>query len=334
MPSHLPSSFASAAAGSTRDTRNGRGDGRGSGDWYVDSPSCPCRCGRWWPWTITIQVHQEAPENYANVRGSYRSRREQRPANGTLTLRRNSQAPYNHLSQDAPVQTPTAETPGLSHQSNPYDSAPSGSRYSKQEILDIANARKETAGATKNVASLFLSGWDPDSSNGSNGRSGWGKTSDGRDSYGPEVCWNRNGDTVPISFEEMSEAEKTVGVASALVTDLADGRSSLLQMSTRRSSRLPRTPTRIKMHLEQGQMAGSRLSRMAKTPLRLDSHLLHQADPAQDASLHLMPCSLHLVLVASLKTSHPHFSVGSSLTRKMGKMIEPMMRSLDFPLAV
>lgn len=38
MPSHMPSSFASAAAGqaSNRDTRGaGRGDTRGSGDWYV-----------------------------------------------------------------------------------------------------------------------------------------------------------------------------------------------------------------------------------------------------------------------------------------------------------
>ncbi len=42
MPSHMPSSFASAAAGqaSSRDTRNGRSDGqgRGSGDWYVSFP--------------------------------------------------------------------------------------------------------------------------------------------------------------------------------------------------------------------------------------------------------------------------------------------------------
>lgn len=37
MPSHLPSSFASAAAGqSSRDTRpSGRNEPRGGGDWYV-----------------------------------------------------------------------------------------------------------------------------------------------------------------------------------------------------------------------------------------------------------------------------------------------------------
>ncbi len=48
MPSHMPSSFASAAAGqaSSRDARNGRSDGpgqgqgRGSGDWYVASFPC------------------------------------------------------------------------------------------------------------------------------------------------------------------------------------------------------------------------------------------------------------------------------------------------------
>ncbi|KAL2070804.1 hypothetical protein VTL71DRAFT_13830 [Oculimacula yallundae] len=171
MPSHLPSSFASAAAGSSRDTRNGRGDGRGSGDW---------------------------------------SRREQRPANGTLTLRRNSQAPFTQSTQDAPPpQTPGAETPGLSQQSNPYDNAPTGSRYSKQDILDLVGARKE-AGQNKDVSALYMGGWDPDNSNGTNGRSGWGKTGDGRDNYGPEVCWNRNGDSLPIAFEEMSDLEKTL----------------------------------------------------------------------------------------------------------------------------
>ncbi|KAJ5042325.1 uncharacterized protein L3040_004877 [Drepanopeziza brunnea f. sp. 'multigermtubi'] len=173
MPSHLPSSFASAAAGSSRDSRNGRGDGRGSGDW---------------------------------------SRREQRPANGTLTLRRNSQAPFQHpSSQDSPLQTPSTEAPALSQQSNLYDSAPSGSRYSKQDILDIAHAQREAAGAVKNVSSLFINGWDPDNSNGTNGtngRTGWGKSADGREHYGPEVCWNPNGDSTPISFEQMSEGEK------------------------------------------------------------------------------------------------------------------------------
>ncbi|CZS89110.1 uncharacterized protein RAG0_00562 [Rhynchosporium agropyri] len=170
MPSHLPSSFASAAAGSTRDTRNGRGDGRGSGDW---------------------------------------SRREQRPANGTLTLRRNSQAPFAQSIQDAPPQTPGPETPGLSQQSNPYDTASSGFRYSKQDILDLVSARKEN-GQYKDVSALYMGGWDPDNSNGMNGRTGWGKTGDGRDNYGPEVCWNRHGDSLPISLEEMSVLEKTL----------------------------------------------------------------------------------------------------------------------------
>ncbi|KAK2627656.1 hypothetical protein QTJ16_002302 [Diplocarpon rosae] len=169
MPSHLPSSFASAAAGSSRESRNGKGDGRGSGDW---------------------------------------SRREQRPANGTLTLRRNSQAPSHQPPQDAPLQTPTGDTASSSQQSNSFDSAPAGNRYSKQDILEIASAQKEFPRAGKEVSSLFMSGWNPDNPNSTNGRGGWGKSSDGRDQYGPEVCWNRSGDSLPISFEEMSEAEK------------------------------------------------------------------------------------------------------------------------------
>lgn len=37
MPSPLPSSFASAAAGNTQDSSGRRGDGPGSGEWYEGS---------------------------------------------------------------------------------------------------------------------------------------------------------------------------------------------------------------------------------------------------------------------------------------------------------
>lgn len=215
MPSHLPSSFASAAAGSSRDTRNGRGDGRGSWDWYVASRKLSGSRRRWG----TLAASFRAPCDLLLILFFCRSRREQRPANGTLTLRRNSQAPFTQSSQDAPPQTPGAETPGLSQHSNPYDSAPSGGRYTKQDILDIAAARKEV-GQNKDVSALFMGGWDPDNSNGTNGRSGWGKTGDGRDNYGPQICWNRNGDSLPIAFEDMSDLEKTVSLTRSKIPSL------------------------------------------------------------------------------------------------------------------
>lgn len=109
----------------------------------------------------------------------------------------------------------------MSQQSNPYDSVPSGGRYSKQDILDIAAARKDL-GQNKDVSALFMGGWDPDNSSTTNGRSGWGKSGDGRDNYGPEVCWNRNGDSLPIAFEEMSDVEKAVSLPSNKICGLAD----------------------------------------------------------------------------------------------------------------
>ena len=40
MPTPLPSSFASAAAGNTHDPSR-RGDGSAAGDWYATVPCCP-----------------------------------------------------------------------------------------------------------------------------------------------------------------------------------------------------------------------------------------------------------------------------------------------------
>ncbi|KND91550.1 GYF domain-containing protein mpd2, partial [Tolypocladium ophioglossoides CBS 100239] len=99
MPSNLPSSFASAAAGqnANRDSRGGRSDGRGAagGDW---------------------------------------SRRDGRSANGTLTFRRSSTTPTGHVSNPPPsndngVQPPSVDDAPM------YEPGPS--RYTKDELLDM-----------------------------------------------------------------------------------------------------------------------------------------------------------------------------------------------------
>lgn len=59
------------------------------------------------------------------------------------------------------------------------------------------------------VSSLFESTWDPGHSNGTNGRL-WGKSSDTRDSSGPDLCWDSTGQVQLISLTEMSDLEKSV----------------------------------------------------------------------------------------------------------------------------
>ncbi|TAQ91560.1 hypothetical protein B7494_g86 [Chlorociboria aeruginascens] len=173
MPSHIPPSFASAAAGqaSGRDSRSGRSDGRGSQDW---------------------------------------SRRDPRSINGTVTLRRSSTTPIGQMGSQMDSAVPTLETvvqsqPPVSSYEHPVDL-----RYSKSQLLDIYKIQKESDAPKREVSRLFADNWDPGhSSNGANGR-GWGKSHDGRDAHGPDICWEPNGSVQPISLEEMSLLEKAL----------------------------------------------------------------------------------------------------------------------------
>ncbi|KAG6027954.1 hypothetical protein E4U41_000806 [Claviceps citrina] len=170
MPSNLPSSFASAAAGqnANRDSRGGRGDGRGgaAGDW---------------------------------------SRRDGRSANGTLTLRRSSTTPIGQASQLTPsidnaVQQPAAidTTPAQAI------STESGyARYSKEDLLDMFRTQK----VGDDPSRLFIPGWDPSQINAGNTR-GWGKANDGHIPQEPGACWNSNSETTPLGLHELSAEEK------------------------------------------------------------------------------------------------------------------------------
>ncbi|KAK2594593.1 kinesin-like protein [Conoideocrella luteorostrata] len=170
MPSNLPSSFASAAAGqnANRDSRGGRGDGRGAtgGDW---------------------------------------SRRDGRSANGTLTLRRSSTTPIGQPLHSAPsidnaVQHPAA-VEATSAQPSSYDYG--AIRYSKEDLLGVF--RSQNAG--DDPSRLFISGWDPSQVNGGSVR-GWGKANDTCVPQEPGACWDQQGDTTPIGLHGLSADEK------------------------------------------------------------------------------------------------------------------------------
>lgn len=142
---------------------------------------------------------------------SSRRQRSNRSTNGTLTFRRSSTTPYgsSQSSQvDPTIQTSSAATQESQPQTN-ASYGPTDSRYSKTSLLDLFKAQQNSEVANKDVSSLFTNSWDPGHSNGANGR-GWGKSHDGRDTQGPDVCWDSNGSVQPISLEEMTELEKSV----------------------------------------------------------------------------------------------------------------------------
>ncbi|PFH58073.1 hypothetical protein XA68_14209 [Ophiocordyceps unilateralis] len=169
MPSNLPSSFASAAAGqnASRDSRGARGDGRGAagGDW---------------------------------------SRRDGRSANGTLTFRRSSNTPTGHASNPSPSLDNAVQPPSVEDSPLPVPAhEPGPSRYTKDELLDMFRSPKPIDDASR----LFMSGWNPASLNGSSART-WGRSSDSPVPQEPGACWDHNGVTTPMGLQGFSPEEK------------------------------------------------------------------------------------------------------------------------------
>ena len=85
-----------------------------------------------------------------------------------------------------------------------------GSRYSKDQLLDMFRAQGRSGPLTHTISDLYVDGWNPSPINGaSNG--GWGRKDDQKDaSSGPDICWDHDGNVQPLSLLEMSEEEKQV----------------------------------------------------------------------------------------------------------------------------
>ena len=142
-----------------------------------------------------------------------RPRRDARGSSGgTLTLRRSSTTPLAQSTSQAetPLPSTSSEIPGSVQQPYPQLEQATDLRYSKNQLLDIFKAQQASSTTNGHVSRLYENNWDPGHSNGTNGRSGWGKSSDGRDTHGPDVCWDSNGNIRPIGLESMSDLEKNV----------------------------------------------------------------------------------------------------------------------------
>lgn len=83
-------------------------------------------------------------------------------------------------------------------------------RYSKDQLLDLYKAQRDTGVLAKNLADYFVADWNPHIESPSvNGA--WGKRDDHKDtSTGPEVCWDHGGQVEPLGLMDMTDDEKEV----------------------------------------------------------------------------------------------------------------------------
>ncbi|KAK3338704.1 hypothetical protein B0H65DRAFT_474504 [Neurospora tetraspora] len=190
MPTQLPSSFASAAAGQTTrgDARSGaRGDsvrGAGSGEWARSNG------------TRTFRRSSTTPFNNQSAAASNSTDATQNPALDSNSINNTSSA-----SQPAPP------APDQQQQNNQQQHNPGPLRYSKDELYEIY---KHSAEAANNIdmSSLFAPSWNPNQTNGTASRL-WGKTGDSPHvPQDPTVCWDPNGTVKPIGLEPMTAEER------------------------------------------------------------------------------------------------------------------------------
>ncbi|KAJ5603608.1 hypothetical protein N7537_006564 [Penicillium hordei] len=179
MPTPLPSSFASAAAGNTQDPSR-RGDGSTSGEW---------------------------------------SRNRMNGATQTFRRPSVATNPSHHRDSSQPASASTLSAggayipPHLS--SNSSSIARNGdARYSKDQLLELYKSQREEGTLSKNVEGYFVADWDPHTvSAPANGA--WGKRDDHKNnSAGPEVCWDHGGQVEPLGITGMTEDEREMFAAS------------------------------------------------------------------------------------------------------------------------
>ena len=86
----------------------------------------------------------------------------------------------------------------------------SDTRYSKEQLINIYKAQRESGTLNKNLPELFLGGWNPsESRNGA--AASWGRREDGKEqSTGPDVCWESTGKVLPLGLSDMTDEEKEV----------------------------------------------------------------------------------------------------------------------------
>jgi PERQ amino acid-rich with GYF domain-containing protein len=89
-------------------------------------------------------------------------------------------------------------------------SGSSDQRYGRSQLLDLFKNLQEAESLADGLASLYVDGWKPNITNGTN--HGWGrKEESGKDAHpGADVCWDRDGAIFPLCLAAMTDEEKEV----------------------------------------------------------------------------------------------------------------------------
>ncbi|KAI9805082.1 MAG: hypothetical protein M1825_000916 [Sarcosagium campestre] len=172
MPPHAPTSFASAAAG------NAGTDGS--------------------------QTAASRSSNRGDASGSGDWTRPRINGAGTTTFRRPSLA--TSIPQSS--QHHASNHQGSTSQSNASRHAVDY-RFSKDQLLSMYKNQKDSGDLSRNLAALFVGGWEPGKSTNS-GPLPWNKRDEQTKDVaaGPDVCWDTNGDILPLGLFEMDESER------------------------------------------------------------------------------------------------------------------------------
>jgi PERQ amino acid-rich with GYF domain-containing protein len=154
----------------------------------------------------------------------YFSNRAARPrrANGaTQTFRRPSHAPTlsgstsQSTSREASgPMTSSSANPGVyvpPHAQFGRNGSSAEGRYSRDQLLQLFHAQRETEDIRDGMSGLYVGGWEPNISNGTSNAT-WGRRDDpSRETQsGVDLCWDRDGSTLPLSLSDMTEEEKEV----------------------------------------------------------------------------------------------------------------------------
>ena len=145
-----------------------------------------------------------------------------RRANGaTQTFRRPSHAPTLSGSttqstvRDAPgPQNPSSANPGVyvpPHAQSGRNGSSAEGRYSRDQLLQLYHAQRESESIKDGLSSLYVGAWEPSISNGTSSAT-WGRRDDPAKEApsGVDLCWDKDGNVLPLSLTDMTDEEKEV----------------------------------------------------------------------------------------------------------------------------
>ena len=137
----------------------------------------------------------------------------------TQTFRRPSIAPSTSHGRDGGQ--PSSTTPSTPTSGTALNPQRNDSRYSKDQLLDIYKALRDSGILGKNLADYFVADWDPHLASPTTNGGAWGKRDDHRNNHsssthhkdnhvGPEICWDHGGQVEPLGLLVMPDDEKEV----------------------------------------------------------------------------------------------------------------------------